>query len=167
MVVDSPHETLEHAGLFGKRQRLPDRHEGFRSDRRSQRLDLPDHQRFDGSCRQRGRRAALPALLLGSAADIVAIATRPFDRMTAGHDAVASATAQQPLEESAARQPRALRVAPGLEERLHLLPGAGIYDRVLLACVHLLAVANAADIGDVAEKLAEGVAGKGSATAWV
>jgi hypothetical protein len=41
--------------------------------------------------RQRGRRAALPALLLGPAADIVAIAARPLDRMTAGHAARAAA----------------------------------------------------------------------------
>src|SRR5262249_49778353 len=33
-------------------------------------------------------------------------------------------------------------VALGLEQRLHLLPGAGVHEGAMLACVHLLAVAN-------------------------
>jgi hypothetical protein len=42
---------------------------------------------------------------------------------------------------AAAGQRRCLRVTPGLHERLHLLPGAGIHERVLLTGVHFVLIA--------------------------
>jgi hypothetical protein len=51
------------------------------------------------------------------------------------------------------------------QQRLHLVPGAGVHDGVMFAGVHLLPVAKVAEIGDIAEELAEGVAGKRSAAA--
>ena len=43
----------------------------------------------------------------------------------------------------------------------------GIYDRVMLSGVHLLPVAKVAEIGDIAQELAERIAGKGATAAEV
>src|SRR5262245_52441158 len=85
--------------------------------------------------------------------------------MAAHHGAVARATAQQALEQSAAGPPRCLLVALGLEQRVHLVPGTGVHEGFMLACVHLLAVANLAEIGDIREEPAERAPGKSSAAA--
>src|SRR4029077_9019014 len=96
--------------------------------------DLLDHEGFDLPRRDRLRRALVPTALLGAGADVIAVTPAAPAAVRRRHGAVAGGATQQTLKQEALRAPHrsAALAAVALQQRLHLFPSGGVYQRGLL-----------------------------------
>src|SRR5262249_23918348 len=128
-------------------------------------LDLRDDELLDVAGRDGLGGAALPAVLLGVHAGVIAITPVALGGVRRRHGAAAGGAMQQALEQGAGlvADGDAAAAAVTAQQRLDALPGGHVdYGRVL-ALVDLVLVAHLAGVGDVGQQpvevgLAEGAA---------
>ena len=117
-------------------------------------LQLVQHEALDLGSGQRGRRAGMPAALLGLRAQVVAIAAAAvLGGMGRCHGAVTSHATQQSLQQCVGRAARhgSAGTAVLLEEGLDLVPKSGRYDGWVLAVMDIALVPYLAQVEDSRE----------------
>src|SRR5262245_37875705 len=88
VVSDALHQQVNEPGLLRRRQRLPGRR-AVASRVRAKLPDLVHDQLLNRASGDRGRRTALPAALLGSGTNVIAVAAVALAGLAAGHGTAA------------------------------------------------------------------------------